>query len=325
VIGAIVAYRFVHLVLNGASGLDPTAKLILVILAEAANKDSGGVAWVGVGTMAHVVGVDRRTVQRTLRELESAKWITSIGRTNGGRHTNGNAGYSTRYRINVERLAATMAKGKDRRTDPGSPKGDIHAAPRTPSKDDIHAALTGRQRATPKAPKGGIQDVKGDIQGSQRATPTPPEPEVEPVLTGIEPPRANVHPNSTEGQNPFRKFLDTQPEQGKYQSPNANSDASSDGKAKNRLGRKTPKPEEPIVIRETDAQRIARLEANRTKAQDFLAAHGVPIAPGPPAPAARPPSTEVAAATPAPAAVETKPNPFAATFESIRRRANAGK
>jgi len=250
-LGAIVAHTFVHLVLNGALGLDPTAKLILVILAEAANKDSGGVAYPGVETIARRAGVDVRQVQRNLRHLVTEDWLRPMGRTTGGRRSNG-GGYATRYRINLSRMTEAPRKGD---------------ADATHGKD---------QRVTSKVAKGDTQDAKGDIQGIARVTPTSPEPEVEPVLTGSEPPKASVAKFSTEGQNPFRHFLNIQRQNDNDQTPDRSGEVSFPANPKNRLNKKTPNPPSlngiMTVARETDAERIERLEGEKRRQVAAVAA-----------------------------------------------------
>lgn len=76
-----------------SSAARPTARLVLLILSEAANRAEGHEAWPAVDTIGRRCGLDRRRVQRALRELEEAGEIGRVGEGRGGR-----AG-SSRYRM----------------------------------------------------------------------------------------------------------------------------------------------------------------------------------------------------------------------------------
>ena len=64
--------------------LDPAAKLILVVLGDAANPDTDFTCWLKHQTIADRVGVSRSTVQRKLSELEDAGLLTIQERVRKG-------------------------------------------------------------------------------------------------------------------------------------------------------------------------------------------------------------------------------------------------
>lgn len=89
-------------VLHGALGIDPTQKLILLVIAEHANRDSGGRAWPSIATIARLGCVTDRRVQYNLRALEAAGWLSIEQRSAGGR------GRTSVYRLNLPRMRQNM-------------------------------------------------------------------------------------------------------------------------------------------------------------------------------------------------------------------------
>lgn len=71
----------------------PTARLVLLILAEAANRDEGHETWLAVDTIRQRTGLSERAIQTALRDLEATDEIGRVGAGRGGRSR------STRYRI----------------------------------------------------------------------------------------------------------------------------------------------------------------------------------------------------------------------------------
>lgn len=71
----------------------PTARLVLLALAEAANRDEGHESWLAVDTIRQRTGLSERAVQTALRDLEASDEIGRVGAGRGGRSR------STRYRI----------------------------------------------------------------------------------------------------------------------------------------------------------------------------------------------------------------------------------
>jgi hypothetical protein len=287
----LMAHAFVHLVLHGAIGLDPTAKLILLILAEAANKDDGGVAWLGVETLAHRAGITRRQVQRNLRLLQAGRWIEPLGRTGGGRRTDGR-GYATRYRINLARLRKNTAKG------------GVDDAVKGGVDDALSRAKTSPQRATFATSKGDICDIKGDVEGRSRVTSATPEPEVEPELnsTGSKATgrraEANGGANARDNAdahvvNPrFEERLNgkTAGQARRQTEPATKGERRSAGKRQFKVGE--------IMRNETEAEYAIRLQAERDRQRKALAEYEAKRAAKAPPPSA----PEPAPAPPAPGA-----------------------
>jgi hypothetical protein len=101
-----VAGRFVSLVMDGLVGVDPSAKLVVVVLADCANQNAGGIAFPSIATIARRTGICERQVRDHLRKLEVEDWISREGATHGGR------GMTTRYRLNLRRLLTVAALEK---------------------------------------------------------------------------------------------------------------------------------------------------------------------------------------------------------------------
>lgn len=59
-------------------GLDPTAKLILVCLADRMNDDHGGYCWPSMDTIAKTVGINRRNTINHIQALESGGVIEMV-------------------------------------------------------------------------------------------------------------------------------------------------------------------------------------------------------------------------------------------------------
>lgn len=74
-----------------------TSKLVLISLSDHANSE--GICWPSVGRLARRCDMDRRTVQRALRELEKALLLTTTGKK-GNRST---------YKLNLRLIAAPPA------------------------------------------------------------------------------------------------------------------------------------------------------------------------------------------------------------------------
>jgi len=181
-----MSYTFVSDVLRGCFGIDPSSKLIVVVLAEHANEELGGVAWPSVATIAHLVGLSERQVQFHLRELTRALWIFPETAGGGRKKT-------TAYRLNLERMrAAQRQNGEAHRTLSGG-------------KGEADITVSAHQRV-----KLGAQ--KGEAQRQERVKPASPEPEVnqkEPEVKRKEPEQTVSKRNSepatgTSHRHPYR-------------------------------------------------------------------------------------------------------------------------
>lgn len=136
---------YVGLVMQGALGLDPGTKLVLVALAECANVKDHGVTFPSVARLARYSCLTERHVQRILRELVEATWITVERASKGG------YGQTTRYRLNLPKLRAGSTKNPDAHvTDQDGHNGDadvrvngdasVRVEP--PPNPDAHVATT---------------------------------------------------------------------------------------------------------------------------------------------------------------------------------------
>lgn len=149
-----MSYLYVSDVLHGCFGIRPSAKLVLLIIAEHANGNSGGIAWPSVATIARLAGLSERQVQVHLTKLIGQGWIFTTGRRGGG------AGNATRYQLNLARMRAVQQqKGESGNTHSKSGKGEAHCT--------VSAAEGVKSSAE-----------KGEVQRQKRVKPTAPEPEV---------------------------------------------------------------------------------------------------------------------------------------------------
>jgi hypothetical protein len=108
-----VSYRHVDAVLRGAIAryrgapqpMDPSTKLVLLVLAEHANIKTG-LTWPSVDTIARFACLHKRNVSAHLAKLLADDWIAIARGGKGGRPKKG-SGFSTVYRINLAKLHAT--------------------------------------------------------------------------------------------------------------------------------------------------------------------------------------------------------------------------
>jgi len=152
-----VASAYVGLVLTGMAGVDPSAKLIAIILADCANLSHQGVSFPSIATIMQRSNLSERQVQYHLRELTASNWIMPEGATHGGR------GHATRYRLNLAKLRAAV--GKD-----GAEKGAADCTLTDPVKGAA-------DRRVSEPVKGAMQGKKGAMDGIKRVQPIAPEPE----------------------------------------------------------------------------------------------------------------------------------------------------
>jgi hypothetical protein len=164
-----MAIEHVTAVLHGMFDVDPTAKLLMLILAEHARKGSNAVAFPSVDRLAHLACLERRQVQYQLRELEAAGYLHV---QQGGGRNRPNA-----YHINLHKLAAELRKERIGVHGNGGGNG---AAERTVSK-----AVKGAPECTaPYKERVQSKGLKGALHGKKTVHPSAPEPEVEPFNRG---------------------------------------------------------------------------------------------------------------------------------------------
>ncbi len=145
-------------VLDGVTDVDPTAKLVLVVLAEYARRGSA-LTWPSVPTIARRASVSERRVQKHLATLRAAGWIAIERDSHGGRGRDN----TKVYRLNIEQMNG------DAGVTLGNRVRVMRASPFQTRKGDAD----GTSRVMPVA-------IKGDADGMPRVMPASPEP----VLTG---------------------------------------------------------------------------------------------------------------------------------------------
>jgi Helix-turn-helix domain len=152
----------VSLVFDAVADIDPRAKLVLVCLADHANKEHNGIAFPSVATLARRTGFCERTVRYYLRALEAASWISRASAGHGGR------GMATRYQLNLTRMRAiearrnaasmcslsTRERGRKRGENPAIQNETRHLA--APELEVELESITG-SRTSPLLEKGGKQ------------------------------------------------------------------------------------------------------------------------------------------------------------------------
>ena len=179
-----MAIECVDVVLRGLRNVTPAQKLVALILAEHARRGTDGAAWPSVPTISDLAGTSERQVQRDLRALVAAGWVSAEKVSRGGR--------PTVYRLNLKRLAESAAahkaaaarkRGTVTPTSPSSKRQTV--TPTSPS-----ALAPTVTSATPNGDTGVTPTVtsatsNGDTHVTQAFKNR--------LLTGIEPARADAH------------------------------------------------------------------------------------------------------------------------------------
>lgn len=155
--------------LYDAPTTDPTAKLVLLVLADHAG-DDGRDAFPSVAKIARAAGVTERTVQRHLRDLEAAGLIVKGDGEKAGRAIKRSGYIPTTYDLQMRHT-----KDSDE-----APRGDAHDT--TARGDNMTPLADGG--VTPVSPHdaGGVTPVagRGDTGVAGGVTPVSPEPKDEP-------------------------------------------------------------------------------------------------------------------------------------------------
>jgi len=116
----------VNAVLRGVFGIDPTAKLILIILAEHTNRN--GVAWPSVATIARYACISEHRTKHVLRKLQEDEWFALESK--GSR-----PGRTSRRRLNMDKLVrksvADDTISKDENVSPATPLTSTDVSPWT--------------------------------------------------------------------------------------------------------------------------------------------------------------------------------------------------
>lgn len=190
-----MAIEHVSAVLHGLFGVDPSTKLVMLILAEHARRGSA-LAWPSMANLSRLTCIDERQVQRILRKLVADAWIEIDKLSKGGR----GRGNTNVYRLNMPRLSDAISKG------------GAHTTLKDHGKGDTQTTLKGGAQTTHLIHKGGAHTtLKGDIGGGQgwctedsRVVPTPPKP----VLTVIKEEPVRVEPETVSANPPAGDVTD---------------------------------------------------------------------------------------------------------------------
>lgn len=160
-------------------GIDPTAKLVLLGLANHAHKD-GTEAFPAVKTLADYASVSERTARRHLGDLRKTGYITPTANPSGGR-------LPTTYRINMDPLAELelMDSTPDTHVPPGMPPvtGGQAVTPVTVVTPGMTPPVGGDDT---HVPPGGTPVVRPPL------TPMSPEPSLQPSVE----PSTSIAPTS---------------------------------------------------------------------------------------------------------------------------------
>lgn len=183
-----MAVAWIGQVLRGVHGIPPVQKLILIVLADYARAEHDGVCWPSIATIASEVGIVRSQVSEHLSRLRRLQWIEPVGTTRGGR------GRSTRWRLNLARIAETAVRQK-------------HTATRTVSgdgKDPDSRAVIPAETIRFSDPNDLVQRGIHPVLGAETIRPTGYEPlNLSRISNGFEP----EDPTS----NPIKKNLTRKP------------------------------------------------------------------------------------------------------------------
>jgi hypothetical protein len=164
-----VAIEHVSAVLHGLFDVTPSAKLVMLILAEHSRRGANALSYPSVDRIADMACLSAREVQFILRELKDAGYLHVI--TGGGRAR------PNQYRLNLERLALEQRKRCN----------GVHRKLSTKGETDFTVSNT--ERVKSDARKGETLPSKGCSPLRERVKPTSPEPgltgtSLEPGLTG---------------------------------------------------------------------------------------------------------------------------------------------
>lgn len=136
-------------------GLGLTGKSVMLLLAEFASDDGSGI-WASKATMARELETTERTIQRTIKALIDAGYVSLVGRK---KHRNGE---TFEYAINLSAVKNAGDKAAEPPTE-GRPDSLSPPTEGRPCPDGVspHAPTEGRPNhtkpkgTTPQPPKGG--------------------------------------------------------------------------------------------------------------------------------------------------------------------------
>lgn len=167
----------VNAVMWGLVGVDPSAKLLAMILAEHVHSD-GDTAFPSIGKLSLLSGLSARRVQELLRNLETHGWLSRVVASNGG---------STNvYKLPLGRLKQVRAGERA--------KWDAHTGARRRMVDPAtHRRVADAQTMRQPAGNGAMQSDRPCDAPRHTLRPAAPEP-VLTLSTGFEPERGAPAP-----------------------------------------------------------------------------------------------------------------------------------
>lgn len=204
-----MAVQHVSAVLHGLFGVDPSAKLIMMILAEHARRDTA-LAWPSISTLARLSCLKPRQVQNIVHNLTRGGWLSLTQPSKGGR------GRCNIYRINIERLIA-VRRGNDaaRQMETVTSNGAAECAvsDKASSAADRMATAVNGIRQTMQSDPLNHADKRGNgaVKQPETMQPAAPEPVLGRYITGLEPGGAQAAATSRERSTPLLRKQEIEP------------------------------------------------------------------------------------------------------------------
>jgi hypothetical protein len=193
-----MAIEHVSAVLHGCFGVDVSAKMVLLIIAEHARRGQRAVAYPSVARLARIACLHERQVQYLLRELAAAGWL--IIENGGGRHR------PNLYHLNIERMHDNIKKGCSTVQGNDTEKG----APQCRVSEDETVQPSAPHRTDKRCTEPVDNPEKGCTGTAERVHCTAPEP----VLTGTSMnrfSRTHAHAPTREDHDAPAKPIDKRP------------------------------------------------------------------------------------------------------------------
>lgn len=186
-----MAVEHVTAVLHGLFNVDPSAKLVMLIIAEHARRGSA-LSWPSIETIARLACLQRRQVQAIITRLVELGWM-ALERKGGGR-TKDRGGVPNVYRINMPRLLGARTNDAAERTVKDAADNTVNSAPGNTVNDaaqcTVSQDLSTEQPLTVQstAPLTVQSDAKkGAVEGGQQCSPLPKKGAAGCLQTGFEP------------------------------------------------------------------------------------------------------------------------------------------
>ena len=195
-----MAVQHVSAVLHGLFGVHPSVKLVMLVLAEHARRESG-VAWPSMNTLARLSCLERRQVQVIVKSLVADGWLSLERANKGGR------GQTNAYRINIGRLTevrrqndaarCTVSAVSNRAAEP-TVSGTTNGA----AEHAVRVVDEARQTMQSDPPNRAVDRRNDAAEGFETMQPAAPEPVLNRYITDFEPGGAHAAATSRERSTP---------------------------------------------------------------------------------------------------------------------------